>query len=136
MGLQIAEQVPCCWILMDRVRTERGGRWKQLLSIINANTEVQPKTLGTIISQVMKMENRQQRKRGVLSCGCLELSKTKPDPPPNTSTGWRHTLPVLVSKLQNPQIICGDFDTEGNEGLHTLISGWMANRTIKDTEGK
>lgn len=37
----------------------------QLLSIRNANADVQPKTVGTIISQVMKMENRQQRRGGV-----------------------------------------------------------------------
>lgn len=95
----------------------------QLLSIRIANTVVQPKTVGAIISQVMKMENRQHRRGGV-------------DQPPNTSSGWRHTLPVLVSKLHNPEIICGDFDTEGNEGPHTLISGWTVYRTIKNTEEK
>lgn len=52
---------------MDRVRTGRAGRWKagQLLSIRNANTDVQPKTVATIISQVMKMENRQHRRGAV-----------------------------------------------------------------------
>lgn len=51
----------------------------QLLSVRNANTDVQPKTVGTIISQVMKMENRQHRSGGV------ELADA-----------WSHQRPNLI----------------------------------------
>lgn len=59
----------------------------QLLSIRKANTDVQPKTVGTIISQVMKMENRQERRGGVAG-GCFELSKSEPDPGPAVGTHY------------------------------------------------
>lgn len=80
-----------------------GKSW-QLLPILNANTDVQQRTVGTIIFQVMEMENRRGR-RGKHSRGGVELADARSDPRPDlppTPGRAAGTLPVLVPKPRIP----------------------------------
>lgn len=80
-----------------------GKSWR-LLWILTANTDAQQRTVGTMIFQVMEMENRRVR-RGNHSRGGGELADARSyqradlPPTPGRAVG---TLPVLVSKPRNP----------------------------------
>lgn len=87
----------------------------QLLSILNTNTDVQQRTVGAIIFQVMKMENRRVHNPVGVELADAR-SYQRPHLPPTP-------LPVLGSQPRIPFAA-------------VVISGWTVNRTIQDKEGK